>query len=688
MAPTGAVPDGDLHRLTKRLERERRARMEAEAIAERGLRELYERQEEISLLEGIAGAANKASSVQDAMRYALEKICAYTAWPLGHALLAASSRTEATVELISTGTWHMQNPVRFAPFREVSEASRFASGIGLPGRILASGKPTWIMDVTQDANFPRAPQAAQTGLKAAFGFPVLIGTEVAAVLEFFAEETLAPDEGLLKVMAHIGTQLGRVIERGRAEDRLIHGAFHDPLTNLPNRAFFLERLQSATIRAKRHESYRFAVLFIDLDRFKVVNDSLGHMAGDQLIMEIAHRLTAAVRRTDMVARNADEAASSGYCGDDTVARLGGDEFTILLDEIRDVSDPMRVADRIQRELAVPFLLAGQEVVTTVSIGIALSATGYSDAHDILRDADIAMYRAKTLGKARCEVFDQAMHASAVARLQLEGDLRHALEREEFRLHYQPIVSLVNGSIHGFEALIRWEHPQKGLMQPAEFIPIAEETGIILFIGKWVLREACRQMRAWQAQFPKASQLTMSVNLSAKEFAQSDLIGQIAQILQETGVTPHCIRLELTETAAMENAERTRQLLLGLKHLGIRLSIDDFGTGYSSLSYLRRFPIDTLKIDRSFVSHLDDHEENREIVRTIMMLACNLGMEVIAEGAETSGEVGHLKDLNCEYVQGYFFCKPVDRATAQNILHQETQQPGRSKHDSLHSRRLK
>ncbi len=661
-------PDSDVPRLTRRLDRERRARLEAEAIAERGLRNLYERQREISLLEGIAVAANEASSVDVAMRLALKEICEYMQWPIGHACHAVPDPAHTTVELISTGTWHLQNPARFAPFCEISDSTHFASGVGLPGRIQASGKPAWIMDVTQDSNFPRAPQAKQVGLKAAFGFPVLIGTEVVAVLEFFAEESLSPDEGLLRVMAHIGTQLGRVIERKRSEDRLIHGAFHDPLTNLPNRALFLERLEFVMTRAKRHKNYKFAVLFLDLDRFKVVNDSLGHMAGDQLIIETARRLTASLRRTDMIARVADDSPLRPPAND-IIARLGGDEFTVLLDDIGDVSDAIRVAERIQREIGTPCILAGQEIVTTASIGIAFSETGYAVVHDILRDADTAMYRAKALGKARCEVFDQAMHATAVARLQLEAELRRALERQEFRIHYQPIVSLRNGKITGFEALVRWQHPERGLILPSTFIPLAEETGLILFIGKWVLREACRQIRTWREQFPDAFPLTMSVNLSAKEFAQPDLIDHIAHILQETGATANCIRLELTESVAMDNAERTGRLLIDLKRLGVRLSIDDFGTGYSSLSYLRRFPIDTLKIDRSFVQHMDDHAENREIVRTIMMLANNLGMEVIAEGAETSGEVGHLKDLHCEFAQGFFFFKPVDSATAQTILRQ-------------------
>ncbi len=655
--------------MARRLERERRARLEAEAIAERGLRDLYERQREISLLEAIAVAANEAATVDEAMQLALTRISEYTQWPLGHVYHVVAGSTDRGLELVSTGTWHSKDHARFAPFRERSDALPMTVGVGLPGRILASGKPAWIMDVTQDPNFPRAPEARQTGLKAAFGFPVLVGSEVAAVLEFFAEDTLAPNEALLNVMAHVGTQLGRVIERKRAEERLVYGAFHNPLTNLPNRALFLERLDFVMKRAARHPNYRFAVLFLDLDRFKIVNDSLGHMVGDQLILETARRLTACLRRTDMIARGGDQMPAR-TSGDDLVARLGGDEFTILLDEIRDISDPLRVAERIQREVSKPLVLSGQEIVTTASIGIALSTSGYTQVHDILRDADIAMYRPKALGKARCEVFDQAMHARALARLQVEADLRRALEHKEFRLHYQPIVSLQDGKIRGFEALLRWQHPAKGLLSAGHFISVAQETGLILFISEWVLREACNQAMRWQQQFSMHPPLTMSVNLCAKQFNQPDLLAQIARVLEDTGMAPNMLKLELTESVAMENAERTRRLLLQLKQLGVRLSIDDFKTGYSSLSSQRRFPIDTLKIDRSFICQMDAHEENREIVRTIMMLARNLGMEVIAEGAETPGEVSHLQSLACQYVQGYFFYKPLDTTDVEAVLQQQ------------------
>jgi diguanylate cyclase (GGDEF)-like protein/PAS domain S-box-containing protein len=446
----------------------------------------------------------------------------------------------------------------------------------------------------------------------------------------------------------VGTQTD-ITYRKFTEEQLLHDASHDALTGLPNRVLFMERLSHAISLAKRRRNYSFAVLFFDLDRFKLINDSLGHLVGDQLLIAIARRLEKYLRVGD------------------TVARLGGDEFTILLEDIRDGSVVTNIVNRLQEELTRPFNLNGHEVFTSTSIGIALSTIGYDRPEDLLRDADIAMYRAKASGKARYEVFDTTMHTRAVALLQLETDLRRGLEREEFQLHYQPIVSLQTDEITGFEALIRWQHPQRGLVSPTEFIPFAEETGLIVPIGWWVFREACHQMRIWQLQFPEYSSLVMSINLSAKQFAQPDLLEQINQILQETNLEPSSLKLEITESVVMENAEAATAMLLQLRALGIRLSIDDFGTGYSSLAYLYRFPTHTLKIDRSFINKIDADSEQLEIVRTIVTLASNLGMDVIAEGVETVKQLAQLKTLNCECGQGYFFSKPVDSQTATALL---------------------
>ncbi len=440
-----------------------------------------------------------------------------------------------------------------------------------------------------------------------------------------------------------------ITERKRVEAQLLHNAFHDPLTNLPNRALFMDRLGRAIEHAKRHENYQFAVLFIDLDRFKVINDSLGHTLGDRLLIAIASRLKPFLRLGD------------------TVARLGGDEFTILLEGIKDVSDALQVAEQIQAQLQLSFVLEKQEVFTTASIGIAVGDLGYDCAEEILRHADIAMCRAKALGKARYEVFKVNMRNRAIALLQLETDLHLAIARQEFCLYYQPIVSLTTGWLNGFEALIRWQHPQKGLISPADFIPLAEETGLIVPIGKWVLRSACHQLCQWQKQFPCNPPLSISVNISAKQFSQPNLCDQISQVLQETGLDGTSLKLELTESILMENAESTVAILQQIKAMKVQLYMDDFGTGYSSLSYLHRFPIERLKIDRSFINRMDLDSEPSAIVRTIISLAHELQMNVTAEGIEKVEQLQKLKKLGCEYGQGYYFSEPVDAATAETFL---------------------
>jgi len=440
-----------------------------------------------------------------------------------------------------------------------------------------------------------------------------------------------------------------ITERKQAEEQLLQNAFHDALTGLPNRALFMDRLGQAAEHAKRHENYLFAVLFLDLERFKVINDSLGHLLGDQLLIGIASRLKSCLRATD------------------TVARLGGDEFTILLEDVEDVSDAILATKRVQEELTSPFTLDGQEVFTSASIGIALSTTGYDQPEDMLRDADIAMYRAKRQGSAGYEIFNPDMHTQAVATLQLETDLRLAIERQEFRLQYQPIVSLETGKLIGFEALVRWQHPQRGLILPTEFIPMAEETGLITRICQWVLRVACNQLHTWQLQLPVTPPLLISVNLSGKQFTQPDLITQIHHILQETNLDASSLRLEITEVGIMDGAESADGTLLQLRNLGVQLCIDDFGTGYSSLGRLHQFPINGLKIDRSFVSQIGLEKGNSEIVETIVTLAHKLGVDVTAEGVETTEQLAQLRELRCEYGQGYFFSEPLDTEAAEALI---------------------
>jgi diguanylate cyclase (GGDEF)-like protein len=412
---------------------------------------------------------------------------------------------------------------------------------------------------------------------------------------------------------------------------------------------FLDRLEQLIRHAQRNPSYNFAVLFLDLDRFKVVNDSLGHVLGDELLVAIAQRLQKCV-----------------FTGD-TVARLGGDEFAILLDEVKDVNVATRVADRIEKALQAPFSLRGHEVFTAASVGIALSATGYTQPEDVLRDADTAMYRAKNSGHGSYEVFDRTMHSQAVEQLEIETDLRRALDRDEFVLHYQPIVSLETSDIDGFEALVRWQHPKSGLLMPADFIRVAEETGLIVPMGWIILRAACAQMNDWLRAFPFASRLTMSVNLSTRQFSQPDLVEQIDTILQETGCPPVNLKLEITESTVMQNAAQAADMLHQLRARGINLCIDDFGTGYSSLSYLNSFPVDTLKIDRSFISKIDEDSSTVDLIETIVALSRVLGMSAVAEGIETPEQLELVRRLGSPMAQGYYLSTPLTAAAAAVVL---------------------
>jgi diguanylate cyclase (GGDEF)-like protein len=451
--------------------------------------------------------------------------------------------------------------------------------------------------------------------------------------------------------AYIGEQerISRVLEETKEHFR--HAAFHDSLTGLPNRAMFTELLKAEMDNSQRRDAHMFAVLFLDLDRFKNINDSLGHTHGDLLLVAFAERLERALRPVD------------------TLARFGGDEFAILLSGMSDATDAIRVAQRISEELSQPFVLDKNSAFATSSIGIALSSTGYDRPEDILRDADTAMYRAKENGKARYEVFDQGMHARAVSRLQLESDLRRAVEEKQFCVFYQPIICLENGRLSGFEALVRWNHPRRGLVSPADFIPVAEETGLIVPIGEWVLYEACKHIRKMQVAFPSHRSLSLSVNLSARQVAQPDLLDRIQDALAISKLDPHCLKLEITESVVMENAEAATVMFKQLRAVGVQLSIDDFGTGYSSLSYLHRFPLNYLKIDRSFVMRLTTDNDNA-IVRTILTLARNLGMEVIAEGIETEEQYQQLRMLGCEYGQGYLFSHPVGNEGVLHLLAQD------------------
>ncbi|GAB4170368.1 MAG: hypothetical protein OHK0024_06340 [Thalassobaculales bacterium] len=444
-----------------------------------------------------------------------------------------------------------------------------------------------------------------------------------------------------------------VTDRRRTEERIVHDALHDALTALPNRTLFLDRLRQALARYKRDPAARFAVLYLDLDRFKVVNESLGHLRGDELLVTLGRRLEQAMRPGD------------------TAARLGGDEFAVLLERVDSAAQAEAVARGIREALVAAFEIAGKPIHTTASIGLALADTAYERPEEILRDADLAMYHAKNEGRDRIEQFQAGMHRHAVAMFDLERDLRRAMDSGEMMLHYQPIVALASGRLAGFEALVRWNHSERGVISPLDFIPLAEETGLIVPLGRWVLNQACGQMRGWQAEWrarnPDDPPLMISVNLSARQFASATLVDDIEAGLRESGLAASDLRLEITETTLMRNGQRSAGMLQRLKQLSIKISVDDFGTGYSSLGYLTTFPIDCLKIDKTFCGDMTTSKGSREIVRTITDLGRSLSLDVIAEGVETAEQLAMLRGLGCHYAQGYFFSQPLAATEVEAML---------------------
>ena len=447
-------------------------------------------------------------------------------------------------------------------------------------------------------------------------------------------------------------------ERQRIQEQLVYDALHDNLTGLPNRTLLIDRIEFTIPHAKRNPDYKYGLLFIDLDRFKIINDSLGHAVGDRLLISVSQLLRECVRENDLL------------------ARLGGDEFVILLDDLKSLSDATYIGERIQQKLQSPIKLKAQNIVTSASIGIVYSSIEYNNASDLMRDADIAMYRAKENGKARYTVFDRAMYDETLRLVKLENSLRLALKRNELSMHYQPIVSLAHNTLVGFEALIRWQHPQWGYVSPVEFIPIAEDTGLIIEIGEWVLQEACQQLQRWREQYarPGITSLKMSINLASQQLWEANFTDKLDRILASTGLDGNSLRLEITESVLIEPEGNVQDTLQQIRDKNIKLSIDDFGTGYSSLSYLRRFPIDNLKIDRSFIQQMNYDAENLEIVRTIVTLAKTLGMDTISEGVETNQQLEQLKSLGCDFAQGYLFSKPLAPEDIESILDKYLRSP--------------
>ena len=458
---------------------------------------------------------------------------------------------------------------------------------------------------------------------------------------------------LLSEFGHVAStelQLRHLLaEREVREQQLTHDSLHDPLTRLPNRSLFMRRLGDAANRARRGDDGVFAVIFLDLDDFKLVNDSMGHHVGDEVLVMVARRLEECVR------------------GGDIVARLGGDEFAILLERIADARDSALVAERVQTALNEPMNIGGYVHVTTASVGVALSSSANEQAEYLLRSADMAMYRAKNSGRARFEMFDRAMHAEALTRLQLETDLRAAFERNEFFLEYQPIIALQEGRMVGVEALVRWRHPERGVVSPATFVPVAEDTGLIVPLGTWVLREGCRQIHEWQQRYRGARPLTLSVNLSVREFAQPDLVSKVAGILEETEIQPRSLQLEITESAIIGQQHPAIATIEELRALGVSIHLDDFGTGYSALSYLHRLPLDAVKVDRAFTSVIDTEERPLHVVRAIISLAHAIGLEVVAEGVATTHQLSLLRAMGCDRGQGFLFSRPASVPQIEEML---------------------
>lgn len=716
----------------------------------------------LELLQSVTAAANEALTIENALQVAVDQVCFHTKWPVGHVYVLDKDNEGL---MIPTTVWYLENSERFETLQKATEISQFTRGKGLPGRVLASGKPAWIIDLKSDTNFFRTRLVKDLGVKSCFGFPVMVGTDVLAVLEFFSDEKKDPDEPLLEVMANVGIQLGHVIKRKlseealleseerfrsvaeaandaiisanthgnivswnrgaqvmfgyseeeilgkpltllmperfrnaheegikrasmtnerriigktvelfglrkdgsefplelsvslwetregkffsgiirditarkQAEERLQHLAHYDEVTGLANRSMFFERLNQELSRARWHNRL-LAVLFLDLDRFKVINDTLGHATGDSLLRAVGKRIKDTAREGDII------------------ARLGGDEFAVMLVDVAEVHDIPTIAKKIIDALNKPFVLEGKDIFVTTSIGIGIFPDDGNEAEVLLQKADIAMYRAKEEGKNTYQIYSPAMNTMALQRLTMETQLRQALERNEFILHYQPKVDLNTGQIIGMEALIRWQHPELGIVSPNEFIPILEETGLILPVGEWVIRTACAQNKAWQEN--GFTPLRVAVNLSARQLKQQSIVEMAVGVLNETGLHPTYLEMELTENILMEHKRGSIAMMDELSARGIHFAIDDFGTGYSSLSYLKRFTIHSLKIDRSFIQNIAADPDSAVIVKAIIAMAHSLRLKVVAEGVETGEQLEFLLQHKCDEVQGYYFSPPL------------------------------
>jgi diguanylate cyclase (GGDEF)-like protein/PAS domain S-box-containing protein len=586
----------------------------------------------------------EAQSMDLAITQILQTICETMAWHYGDHY----EYSEETESLRRREVWTIDTPEMkaFAASGAHRTVKPDSAGTGLVRRAFAAAKPVWIADISKDTALQRRATVERAGLHGAFAFPLVASGQVLGVLEFFHRDVREPDAMLIQIAESIGSQIGQFIVRMRAEEAVKFVALHDALTHLPNRVMFNERLEQAIAQAQRHAK-RLAVMFIDLDRFKVINDTLGHETGDLLLREVAQRITENLRTGDMV------------------ARLGGDEFVVLLEDVGDTASIAAVAEKLIAALSANFVVAEREVHVTASIGVSTYPIDARDQRSLMRFADIAMYRAKEQGRNTFQFYSEQINFHSLERLTLESQLRGALERDELVLHYQPVVNVQSGAIVAMEALVRWEHAEAGLLPPGKFIGIAEETGLIVPIGEWVLHTACNQQRKWAER--GLTPVRIAVNLSPRQFVHRELAQDVMRVLSMTHCDGSTLVLEITESTVMHNPGRAVALLNELKEMGIRLAIDDFGTGYSSLAYLKRFPIDCLKIDRSFVSDIPRDAGNAAITQAIVAMAHSLGLKVIAEGVETHDQLAFLREHGCDEVQGFYFSSAVPEAEATALL---------------------
>lgn len=603
---------------------------------------LLHQQDRMRMVNDMATLVSDVDDLDTVLSLALERVCTHAGWTAGRVVMVNEVHPDMSARYVGPGLDHdaLSNIEQIwrSPLSPIIE------------QVATSGIASW-QNFHEDLEsvILDKPQTFQMRLV----FPIKLDQQVLATLEFFSIRKEQPDDRLLSLMDNVSDQFGRVFERRRQQHDLKIKALHDALTGLPNRAYLFDRLRTEIARSKRDIDYGFSILFMDVDHFKWVNDSLGHLAGDRLLTELSKRLQHGVRAVDFV------------------ARLGGDEFAIVIEAARDKTQVMAAMNRIQRQLEMPFILADQQLHIGLSIGVAMYDAHYVEPEELLRDADTAMYHAKQKGRNTFVIFENEMREQVVGRLKMVAELREAIERNQFVLHYQPIVCVNSTELVGFEALIRWQHPERGLLSPLYFIPLAEETGLIVHLTEWVLQQACQQLSVWQHQQGNTT-TSISVNLCASYLTQPDMPDQIIAVAKAANIDPSTLRLEITETQIVSNADICMTNISRLREASFGVYIDDFGTGYSSLSYLASFKVSTLKIDKSFLTNLGDGGKEAHIVQIIISLGHHLDLTVIAEGVETEEQLNILRDMGCDLVQGYLLSKPVDSETANKmVLHQQS-----------------